>query len=121
MIPRIAEYTEADLQAADLRTQNGLAAHDLTSEDRQRLESDADQIKAEQARRIRAKSEASMRLEEAAEAARGLDMLEDGVAQERARRDEAIRAAVAGGISAYRVAQYLGISQMQVGRIVKAG
>lgn len=36
-------------------------------------------------------------------------------------RDEAIRAAVAGGVTAYKVAQELGMSQQQIGRIVKAG
>lgn len=36
-------------------------------------------------------------------------------------RDDAIRAAVREGVSAYRIAQELGMSQMQVGRIAKAG
>lgn len=36
-------------------------------------------------------------------------------------RDEAIRAAIRDGVTAYRIAQELGMSQMQVGRIAKAG
>ncbi|GAB3304402.1 hypothetical protein EK0264_03830 [Epidermidibacterium keratini] len=39
----------------------------------------------------------------------------------RAERDDLIRAAIAGGMSAYRIAQLTGIDQARIGRIKRAG
>ena len=121
MIPRLTEYSDADLTDAASRADSRLAYGDLTPAERQELEGEVAQIEVEQHRRFRARSEVKMRVEEAAEAMRGIEMLEASIAQERERRDNAIRAAVAGGMTAYKIAQELGMSQQQVGRIIKAG